>query len=64
MSHDWNAYEGGPILISTTALWVCEECGTIISCRADDCRACGRKRLGNEQIVEIEKLTWKGRDEA
>jgi rubrerythrin len=59
----FNAYEGGDILIQRTALWVCEECGSIISCRSDECRACGRKRGGGEQIVNIEQLMWTGRQE-
>lgn len=51
------------VLVSSLSVWVCEECGSIISCRADDCRACGRKRIGGEQIIPIETLSWPGKNE-
>lgn len=38
--------------VPVTALWVCDQCGSVISCRADKCAACGWHRR-DPQIVAV-----------
>jgi hypothetical protein len=38
-------------------MWVCNTCGQIISCRADDCRACGTPRSQREQIITVQEVS-------